>query len=378
MKILILCAADPAKNPRPSRLIGFLKKDHEVVALGIESTSMDGVEVLSYPKYSKRNLFQEILLYVHVFLRRWDALIFTKNRLRILEILQEREFDVIVCHDLVLLPLVLLGKKKSRVIFDAREFYPAQGTHSLRWRILFKTFNHYLCKTYLRGEVDKILCVGKGIGDLYKRFYGISTQIFYSFSSYCEISPTPVDPKNIKLLYHGSANRARKIENMIYMMDFLPSSYSLDLILVFLDEPYKKFLCDLVASYRRRGKRVRILPPVDFKDLVFKTSHYDLGIYGVYPSTLNLKYALPNKFFEYIQARLALVVFPHHEMEFFLKKYKNGVASAQPSASSLAECIMGLSVEEIRKMKNYSHRAARFLNFNWNEKQWAKIQRELE
>ena len=54
-RICIVCEANPAKNPRPRRLIEVLRGKYHLTAIGLEATEIDGVEVLSYPYAKKRN-----------------------------------------------------------------------------------------------------------------------------------------------------------------------------------------------------------------------------------------------------------------------------------------------------------------------------------
>lgn len=377
MRILVLCAANPATNPRPSRIINFLKKNHSVTAMGIDATEISGAEVVSYSAYKKRNIFQEFFLYFNALFRKWDSLIFTKNRREILAFLKRGEFDLIICHDLVLLPIVLSEKKDAKVLFDAREFYPKQNTTSIRWRILFEKFNDYLCKTYLH-QADKIITVSSGIKKLYAQFYAINSEVIYSLSEYFEATPSVIEKDNIKIIYHGSANSARAIEQSIYVMDYLPNEYSLDLMLVFGgNRGYERFLRKLVKKRAMYGKKIRIIPTVPFCDLIGFGVSYDIGLYALADSTLNLKYAMPNKFFEYIQSRLALAIFPNPEMEAFLRKYQNGIAAKERNAKSLAKAILSLDRQKLMQMKIKSHIASRVVNYKQNEKRIQAILREL-
>ena len=41
---------------------------------------------------------------------------------------------------------------------------------------------------------------------------------------------------------------------------------------------------------------------------------YDVGLYLLPPTNFNQRYALPNKFFEFIQGRLAIAIGPSPEM----------------------------------------------------------------
>ncbi|PAF49463.1 hypothetical protein BKH41_02020 [Helicobacter sp. 12S02232-10] len=366
-KILVLCAANPATNPRPQRMITLLKKYHKVYAMGINASEIENVEVFSYPTYKKRNFFEEICLYKNVIFKNWQKLIDTKNRLEIPKILNRYAFDLIICHDLVLLPIVLRCKKNAKILFDAREFYPAQNKTNLRWRFLFSKFNDYLCKTYLP-QIDCTITVSKGLQEAYKKNYGIECRLFYSLPQYHDLIPSQINPNKIKIIYHGAANPNRKIEKMIEVSKYLQERFELDFMLINTDENYMKFLKKKVDKIRLKGKKVAIIPPVTYDKIIPFTSDYDLGLYAIPPSTLNLKHALPNKFFEYIQARLGLIITPNPEMIPFIHTYKNGLIIKNFRPKTIANAINALDEKQIKKLKECSNKAAKTLNIKMNQK----------
>jgi hypothetical protein len=75
--------------------------------------------------------------------------------------------------------------------------------------------------------------------------------------------------------------------------------------------------------------------PIPFNDLVNKLSEYDWGFYLFQPTGFNTKYALPNKFFEFIQARLGVIIGPSPEMMAIVNKYENGFVSKDFSVQSI-------------------------------------------
>lgn len=365
-KILVLCAANPALNPRPNRMIKLLQNKHKVFAMGIHTTPIEGIETFSYPAYKKRNLLEEFKLYVDVFFSRWQNLIYTHNRLEIVKVLKSHSFDIIICHDLVLVPIVLQYKGDAKILFDAREFYPAQNSTNLRWRVLFARFNHYLCKTYLR-DCDVIITVSEGLKTRYKREYGVDCELFFSLPYYHNITPKTTHPNDIKLIYHGAGNPNRKIQNTIKIIDYLEPRFSIDLMLVNTDEKYMQYLKKIVHKKQLQCKKIRIIPPVSFSDIIPFASLYDIGLYNIAPSNFNLKHALPNKFFEYIQSALALVITPNAELIPFVKKYDNGSISKDFHPSSIAQTINALDTQTIQKYKKNSQKAAKILNANSNQ-----------
>ena len=73
---------------------------------------------------------------------------------------------------------------------------------------------------------------------------------------------------------------------------------------------------------------------------------------------MNLEHVLPNKFFEFIQARLAVLIGPSVEMVPFVERYGLGFVASDFSAASLAKRLAEVSVEEIDKCKRNADASA--------------------
>ena len=365
LRVATVCEANPAKNPRPNRVIQALQKDHELTAIGRHATQIEGVEVLSYDSPKKRNFWQEIGLYRDVFLRRYERLVFIPTRLKIAEYLDQREFDLIFCHDLVLLPIVLAHKKSAKVIFDAREFYPKQCEDDWRWKILFADFNDWLCRTFLK-EVDCAYTVGEGIAQKYGEEYGVKMSTLMSLPLLSHCSPAlRGEREKIRLIHHGVANSNRQIELMIEMMDHVDDRFVLDLMLMKSGrESYYESLMERV----KERQNVRLIPPVTFEEIIPFINQYDIGLYLLPPTGFNTKYALPNKFFEFIQARLAIAIGPSPEMARIVQKENLGIISKDFTPLSMAKALNQLTHEEILAYKQNADRAAKIYNAKENEK----------
>ena len=164
------------------------------------------------------------------------------------------------------------------------------------------------------------------------------------------------------MVHHGGAVRSRRIENMIDIMAYLDKRFSLDLILVPSDPHYLNEL-----KNRAKGmSRVRFLSPLPMTSLPEQLNSYDLGLYLLPPNNFNNRYALPNKFFEFIQARLAIAIGPSPEMGKFVNEYGFGVLAEDFSPKSLANKLNQLTREQIARYKTLSHAAARKLSFEAN------------
>ena len=200
-KVCMVCESDIIRDPRPRRLIEILKGKYRLTAIGLEATEIDGVEVLSYPYAKKRNAKEEQELENNVAKKDYMKLVRIPNRLVIEKYLQEREFDIIFCHDLLLLPFVVENKKEAKIIFDAREYYPRQMESNERWKRLFAGFNDYLCQTYLK-QVDYMYSVSEGIAKEYEKNYGVKCDVIISAAKY--YAPPPhlfvTNPSNLSIM----------------------------------------------------------------------------------------------------------------------------------------------------------------------------------
>ena len=92
--------------------------------------------------------------------------------------------------------------------------------------------------------------------------------------------------------------------------------------------------------------------------LIKEINQYDIGLYILYENLLNHKYCLPNKIFEFIQARLMIAITPKVDLAKLVFKYNVGCVSKDFSIQSMAEMLNGISKEQLQLHKNNTHKAA--------------------
>ncbi|EPR76627.1 Capsular polysaccharide synthesis enzyme [Leifsonia rubra CMS 76R] len=170
-----------------------------------------------------------------------------------------------------------------------------------------------------------------------------------------EQTPSAVATDSIELLYHGAATDLRGIPELLEAMRRLPPRFRLTLILVG-DE--RKIL-----EYKRQVQEehlpVRFDDPVPVGDIATYINKFDVLVMFYPPLNRNLEFALPNKLFEALQARLALVMGESPMMTEILTEYSNGVIAAGWSADDLTHALEPLTAESVELMKSNSDRAAR-------------------
>ena len=110
-------------------------------------------------------------------------------------------------------------------------------------------------------------------------------------------------------------------------------------------------------------ERVQIVPPVPMLDLVREATAFDIGLFALPGHSLHNQYALPNKFFEYIMAGLALCISDLPEMMRLLRHYDLGRPIRAVNPRAIAKAINSLDREAISRYKRNALAAARELNW---------------
>jgi hypothetical protein len=93
---------------------------------------------------------------------------------------------------------------------------------------------------------------------------------------------------------------------------------------------------------------------------------YDIGVYSLPAVNFNTRHALPNKLFEFIQARLAVAIGPSPEMAEIVTRYGCGVVAKDFEPESLADELNRLDDTAIAHFKAASNAAAAELSAERN------------
>lgn len=360
-------------DPRVLRQISFFeKKGFEIVLSGLEYEG----EKLFFPLTKAKTPFFKAL--------KLGIMVARLTRIRVLEFLrhsslndlktQNPTFDLILANDAETWPLAIELKKShsyAKVIFDAHEQYAKEFSDMLLWKWFHKRFVNFVCEIYIP-KADKFITVCDGIAQDYANDYGVEAHLILNTPDFeSELRPSPLKEK-IQVIHHGIANRSRKIEKMIRLMDHLDERFELKLMLMPTDPTY---LQELIAL--SEGKRIEYIDPVPTQEISSFINRFDIGLFILEPVNFNYANALPNKFFEFIQARLAIAIGPSPEMKKIVLAEGNGIVTQSFEEQEMAKVLNALSGEEIQQMKENSHRAAWNYSNHQNELVMEKILVEL-
>ncbi len=355
---LVLSAGNPRRDPRPNRMIRCLARDFSVTVLARGTVDLPGVRCLEIPPYPRRRYPGKLAGVICRRLGRKYPTIWPPGLRAIASALRAERPELIVAHSIELLPVALaIAGGRSRVWFDAREYYPRQAEDIWWWRTMFRPLVAGLCRDYL-ARADTVFTVSPGLADEYLREFGVRCHLLPSLPRPADLVPQPTDATRIRMIHHGQAAPSRRVDLMIDLMRLLPPTFSLDLMLIDRDSPHGRALQRRAADL----PNVAFRPPVSLDALVPETNRYDIGLYLLPPTSFNTLHALPNKFFEFVQARLMIAIGPSPDMADFVRRYDLGVVADAFTPAALAARLRGLTVETIMAYKQRAHAAATILN----------------
>ena len=297
----------------------------------------------------------------------FDTLIFTPNRAPILPFLHSLPpQDMLIVEDITLLPFACSYKathKHCQILIDLREFYPLEYENDEQWlRTLGRLFAH-LCDCYLP-KVDIALSVSEGLCAQYKKDFHLPCTLFYSLPPFFDYTPTPTNAQEIKILYHGFISPDRS------------SMELLDLARLLINSPYKLYVMALsnqkgfLESFCAKASSlpsIEILKPVNLAEIIPTSAQYDIGLIPFKPSTFNLVHCMPNKLFEYIQSRLALLCTPLVDVSAFVKTHQCGAIASGFESEDILHTLLSLESKDIDTLKSYSHKAAQKWHIGHNQ-----------
>ena len=369
-RILTIAFSDLKSDPRVNRQLLFLKSwdDMEITAAGFSDPEISGIEFIKVTQAKPRGLagklYAAFILMLGLFRRFYWA---NESVTSALRCLGEFECDIILANDLNTLPVaVYLARRNGAKIFlDCHEYTPREFDDKPTFRLLFRKYWGYICTTYL-AYVDVKTTVCESIAQEYKNNYGGNWEVITNAPFFEALKASGVSGEQIRMVHHGAAHPSRKLEKMIQLVGLLDEKFKLDFMLINHESTYAKSLMRMAE----RNPSIRFREPVRMIDIVRELNQYDIGLCLIWPKAFNYEMALPNKLFEFVQARLAVATWPSPEMAKIVRKYGCGVVSDDYSVGSMAKCLNQLSSEDIMLFKEASNKAAAIL---WAETNMEKF-----
>jgi hypothetical protein len=369
---LVLSFSDLARDPRVSRQIDWLAGEYTVTAAGLSRPRRADVRFVAIcpaggpaPGRVTRGL--------RLVLRRHESVYWSLHS-SAWEALKGERPDLVVANDLDTLPLAvrLGGQTGAPVVFDAHEFAPREFDDSLKWRLLRGPYATALARRYVPGAAA-VTTVGRAIADAFTELTGVRPVVITNAPEYhAELAPTPVAADRIRLVHHGAAIPARRIEQMVRLGRLLEPRFELTFMLVDGDPAYRRRLEQMAKG----DPRTHFVPPVPMQELPAALNRFDVGVFLLEPTNFNYRHALPNKFFEFLQGRLGIAIGPTPEMARIVRETGAGVVAGDFRPESLAAELNRLTADDVTRFKQAAQAAARAHSAEANRALWLDVCRK--
>ena len=354
-RVLVLAFSDLTRDTRVQRQIGWLEDaGYEVVVAAHEAPEGFGRDFIRLER-ATASLPQRLRTQGLRVMRRWTSAYWSVPEFRHWrDALLGRRVEAVVVNDMWGLPIAFEAAAGGPVLFDAHEYAAEEFASSVLWRLVVAPQIRAIARSHLP-RLAGMTTVSGGIADLYRHDAGVDATVVVSAPEYVDLEPTPVgDP--IRLVHWGLADPQRRPEVMIDAMLALDERFTLDLILIG-DESYRRRLCRRCHG----DPRIRFLEPVPAAKLPEVGNSYDIGIFVMEPLHANQLHVLPNKFFEFVQARLAVAIGPSPEMAAIGERYGFAVVADDWSPGAIAASLRQLSAESVADLKRRASEAAKEL-----------------
>lgn len=345
-KVLLVFKTPLLKCPRARRLHLILSQKHQCQYLCApelnELKNKDRYGIITKKIQSPFLRWLQIKALKLKFLR--IAEIIESNKFVVPDV-QDGEFDYIFVHDLYLFPH-FSHYKKTKVIFDAREYYPLEMAENPEWLSTKGKLAQYTCETYFP-RAHQVVTVSPSLVTRYEQLINRHIDYFPSYPREALITrqlDTNALRYPIRFIHHGGVIRNRGLHLMVELLKILGADYQLDMMLVAAHG--NKYYDELVRSVEGLSN-VRILKPVHPDKIIEKCASYDCGLYIMEVNDSQNRYCLPNKFFEFIAAGLPVITSFSEDMKSIVDEHNIGVAFGDESLAEIAEKIKAISVIDI-------------------------------
>ncbi|UYO98167.1 glycosyltransferase family 1 protein [Microbacterium sp. M28] len=366
---LLLISFSPLRSDaRILKQIGLLRDDYEVTTLGYGAAPDGAAAHIEVPASEDFQDLNGRLITLHLYRRAYwnlSAVRWARTRLPI------GTFDVILANEMEAVPLALSLRPRGGVHADLHEYTPKLKEEFPEWDRRIRPFWEWVARRYVT-KAQSWTTVSPAIVDTYEEKFGFRPELVTNAAPLSDFTPGPVH-QPIRIVHSGACLRNRRLEILLDAMERTSADVSLDFYLTPNDPAF-------LAELRERAARmtnVTVHDPLPYAELIRTLNAYDVGVHVLPPTNFNNAAALPNKLFEYAQARLGVIVGPSPEMARYVRELGFGAVTEGFTAEHLSAVVDALTPERVLAWKQAAHENAVSLSAQSQLPVWGHAIRRL-
>ena len=284
--------------------------------------------------------------------------------------------ELLVANDLdTLLPNYLISKIKGiPLVYDSHEYF-TEVPELVNRKSVQKTWKRI--ESWIFPKLKSVITVNDSIANLYEKEYGIRPVVIRNVSPIRQPDKSlnksefglPED-KYILILQGSGINIDRGAEEMVEAMQYIDSA-----VLLIVGGG------DVIHILKRKVDELKLEDKVIFKpkqayeQLYNLTSLADIGLTLDKETNINYRYSLPNKLFDYIQARIPVLSSQLPEIEKIINEFDIGdfIPSHDPEEIARVANEILANHELMSRWKKNVNFAASQINWESEEQQLKEV-----
>ena len=281
-----------------------------------------------------------------------------------------KKTNIIYANDLdtLLAARALSFFKRIPLIYDSHELFTE--VPELINRPIKKGIWRFLEKWLVKGA-DAAITVSESVSVELNRRYGITFEVIRNLPLKKGNYPKETSLTGEKVVfYQGALNIGRGLEKLISTMQYLPE---VELRIAGTGDIDNKLV--ELSKFLQVENQVKFLGRVEPNQLHRETLKATIGVSLEEDISLNYRYALPNKLFDYIQAGLPVLTSNLPEMEKIVNTYNIGQTINSNCKSNELAQKLNVMLNNSSQMKQWRENSIALANvLNWEEEKGKLIE----